>query len=355
MKIVFLTNYVYCSHLKNRIIEFKEHGYNVEVYGFERKNRNKVQSNDFTVNVLGIIEDSRYIDRVLKYIRQFRMVARKYGSKDVIYYLDGFDVALAFTPFNKKCRYIYEEADLVHTYKKYKSILEYFDRIIIKKSLLTVLTSEGFCNYHFGKSRLNNVIVIPNRLQPEIVKFPIMPKKEIDFRHIRFGFVGKPRFRSVFTLIEVICSNFENFTVEVYGGPVDKEFNTLAKYPNCHFHGFFSNPKDLPLIYNNIDVLISTYDVEFDNVRYAEPNKIYESMYFKIPIIVSSGTYISEKVKQMDIGYDLNPLDENEILSFVSKMDVNEYNRKIKALNAIDRKDCLNHNNSFFEALDRLL
>ena len=35
------------------------------------------------------------------------------------------------------------------------------------------------------------------------------------------------------------------------------------------------------------DMVVATYDVTIENVRYAEPNKIYEAIFFETPIILS--------------------------------------------------------------------
>lgn len=355
MKIVFLTSYIYGSHIKNRILEFIDNGYTVVVYGFDRKNRNHIEIKEFDYHVLGTVEDAVYQDRLRKYINEFKRVRNIEGIKDVVYYLEGLDIALSFVPFNRKAKYIYEEADLVHTYKSYKVPLEWADKRIIKKSLATILTSEGFKEYHFGEKRLDNVFIIPNKLHPQILNLKTIDKKQVDIEHLRFGFVGKPRFNSVYNFIDVICTRFPNCSFEIFGGPIEEQFNVLNKYPNCHFHGYFKNPDDLPEIYQQIDLLISTYDTEFENVRYAEPNKIYEAIFFNTPIIVSSATFLAKKVKVLGIGFDINPLKDNEIVDFVNSLTLEKYYHTVNRIKEIDKKDAVNINDVFFKALNEML
>lgn len=351
MKIVFLLGYINSSHAKNRVLEFMEHGYDVEVYGFERKGRVGAEKTPYVCHSIGTLEDGVYLDRIKTYIKAFRKIKKTHGTKDVIYYLNGLDRAISFVFFNWKAKYIYEEADLVHTYMKSKWIFEIFDKLLMKRSFLTVLTSEGFLKYHFGNKKQNNVCIVPNKLNPEILKYESCKKKIFDNKNICFGFVGKPRFNSIYNFIDVVCSEFPNHSFEIYGGPIEEEFNKLKKYSNCHFHGYFKNPDDLPQIYSMIDVVIATYDTEYENVRYAEPNKIYEAIYFDTPILVSTNTFLAEKVAKYDIGFDLDPLDRNQIVEFVNSLSTDLMNKKKESISRIDKAETLNYNQEFFKLL----
>ena len=353
MKIVFLLGYINSSHAKNRVLEFMEHGYDVEVYGFERKGRVGAEKTPYVCHSIGTLEDGVYLDRIKTYIKAFRKIKNTHGTKDVIYYINGLDRAFSFVFFNWKAKYIYEEADLVHTYMKSKWLFEHIDKMIIRKSFLTILTSEGFRIFHFGNNKLQNVCVIPNRLNPDVIKLPMCKKESFSSNCIHFGFVGKPRFKSIYNIIDVICSEFPNHSFDIFGGPIEEEFSELKKYANCHFHGFFNNPVDLPNIYSKIDVVVATYDVAYENVRYAEPNKIYEAIYFDTPILVSTNTFLAEKVAKLDIGFDIDPLDRKQIVEFVNSLSVDLMNKKKESISRIDKAETLNNNKDFFRALNR--
>jgi glycosyltransferase involved in cell wall biosynthesis len=128
-------------------------------------------------------------------------------------------------------------------------------------------------------------------------------------------------------------------------------FDRLKNYNNCHFHGAFFHPNDLPEIYAKTDLVLSTYDVENENVRFAEPNKIYESIYFRTPIIVSSGTYLAEKVNEIGIGYDIDAMKDEEIINFIQQLDNESINQRISNINCIDKIKAININDEFFERL----
>lgn len=346
--IVFIVPSIDDSHYKNRIIEFIENGYDVQVYGFCRCS--KERQLPYAYKVLGSIENASYANRVKLYFSAFNRLGNDY--KDTLFYLCGLDIAMFFHFINPSHQYIYEECDLVHTYMgPIKHLFERIDKRIIKKSLLTVTTSEGFINYHFKGVKPDNVCLVENKLNPNILDFKIKVKS-FDKHRISIGFVGLPRFDSVYNFIDVYCRNFPQYTFHVYGGPISDKFTTLEKYPNCILHGFFNNPVDLPEIYGNIDLVLSTYDTKYENVRYAEPNKIYESIYFETPIIVSSNTFLAEKVRRLGIGFDVNAMDENEIIKFIQSLNEEIILAKSKASMNIDKRDTLNINMHLFKCIE---
>ena len=108
----------------------------------------------------------------------------------------------------------------------------------------------------------------------------------------------------------------------------------------------------MPEIYNNIDVVIALYDVDSVNVLYAEPNKLYEAVYFKKPIIVSSGTYLAEKVNRLGIGFDIDATDSANIDTFISGLTEQKINKKVMNAEKIDRREAINDNPALFEFIN---
>lgn len=354
--VVFILVSLSDSHYRNRIMEFANHNIPVEVYGFERKGNNKTIDIPYKLETLGLLEDESYKSRLKLYIKQLKKIGRKYKDSSAVFYLTSLDLAMVFHCINPKLEYIYEECDLTHTYLgKLKYFLEIVDKRIIKKSLLTISTSQGFINFHFKGICPNNVCLVENKLNPSIIEIDGVQKRDFDKKHLSIGFVGGPRFDSVYNFIDKFCSNFPQYVFHIYGGPVPENFNRLSKYKNCEFHGFFKNPVDLPQIYSSIDLVLATYDVKFENVRYAEPNKIYESIYFETPIIVSKNTFLSEKVERLGIGYSINAMDEHEVVDFINDLSLDSIKSRIYNIKKIDKSETLNYNVELFERIERLL
>ena len=350
-KIIFLVPSITNSHYKNRILEFIDRGYDIEVYGFERSTHNKPKGIPYKYHIIGNIEDGSYISRIKLYRKKFAEIYKKHSNDKTIFYLCGLDIAMFFTMVNPKAIYIYEECDLVHTYTKLKHIFELIDKRIIRKSLLTITTSEGFIRYHFGTDRPENVCLVENKLNPDILNCKLLEKSKSSEDGLSIAFVGIPRFDSIYNFIDVFCRNYPQHTFHIWGGPVPEQFQPLSKYSNCHFHGFFNNPVDLPGIYSQTDLILATYDVKYDNVRYAEPNKLYESIYFETPIVVSKGTFLSDKVEEFGIGFSINPLDEDCIINFINNLSLDKVKYNVTR---IEKEYAINNNSHLFNKLKAL-
>lgn len=340
-KIVVILSTINSPYCNKRVAALQDTGINMDIYGYKREG--VIISNDmpYSVTTLGGVSEGDYKSRVGLYIKTLRGIAKKYNPEKTLYYLFGLDIAMFFLLLNKKVHYIYDECDLTHTYMGLgKSMLEHIDKIIIRKASLAVTTSEGFIKYHFGDTPPRNIVLAENKLDKKIIDYkPITCNT--DNKKISIGFVGYPRFKSVYNFIDVFCSNYPNFDFHVFGGPVQSEFQSLSKYSNCHFHGFFQNPQDLPMIYSSIDLVLCTYDIVYDNVRYAEPNKLYESIYFNTPIIVSSKTFLADKVKKLNVGYEINAMDKDSILGFINSITKETIEEKKLEMQKLDKIDAI--------------
>lgn len=352
-KIVFVLPALNDSHHINHVKEFIERGYDVDVYGYERVDRKKVDYG-YTAHVLAEFENASYKNRIKQYVKDFRMLGSKYKNSDAVFFLSGLDLTMFFVLINPKARYIYEEFDLRHTYMPCTGLLEMFDKRIIRNSVMTALTSGGFIDYHFGGKCPENVALMENKLNPSITEYSVKPRV-FDKEKLSIGFVGGPRYDSVYNFIDVFCRRFPNYEFHVFGGPILPQFEQLRKYKNCFLHGFFKNPMDLPDVYGSIDLVLATYDVKYENVKYAEPNKIYESIYFETPIIVSSGTFLAKKVKRLGIGYDVNAMNEEEVVAFVKNLNEEDLSKKRANAKAIEKRKTLNINDDFFAAFEKQL
>lgn len=359
-RIVFVINAVSNQRCIKRVNEFVERGYDVVAYGFSRKieMHNAINA---PLEIIGEYSNSQaYPKRIKSLWKGIKQTITRHKNEDVVYYLFGLDIAMVFNAICRK-RFIYEESDLAHTYignSLARKAFEAIDKSIIKRSLLTVFTSEGFVKYHFGctfdECKNKNYVLIPNRLSVDVKKCKIEKSSPIRIEHLRIGFVGVGRFRSVKHFAQVILQRFPNIEMHFFGNIAEKfqvEFDELKKYDKCFFHGTFTTPQDLPYIYSSIDLVLSTYDIEFENVRYAEPNKIYEAIYFETPIIVSRGTFLSEKVNRLGIGYSIDPLSDDSIIEFITNLSKDDLHCKKDILSSFDKEYALNINDNFFALL----
>ena len=345
-----------------RIEEAIARGFDVDVYAFDGMRDGPRDPEGVEVKMLeGFSSDMPYWKRIGLVVKGLKSVLSHYNDNEAIYYLFRNDKAIFFTLLSSR-PYIFEEADMTHTNFKsalLRNIVEKRLRKVIRKSIVSVFRSEGFLEYHFGDKRPDNIYVIPNRLHSDILNIPSKEYTGFDEKHLRFGFVGGIRYNTVYTFAETVLKRFPNHEFHFFGQFPSKQneelFSPLQRFQQCHFHGPFSSPSDLPEIYSKIDVLLSAYDVTMINPRYAEPNKLYEALYFETPIIVSSNSFLSEKVARLGVGYDVDALNEDAIVKLVESINKESLEEKRKNLSCIDKKTCINNNEEFFALLKEKL
>lgn len=354
--IVFILTSVNSSHDKNRVEEFINNGFPVRVYGFIRDGNNTPLAGvNYDVTPLGHIHSQRYVDRLRTYAQGIRQVVNDTKKGKVLYYLPSLDVAMVFRFLYPCKKYLYELCDLMQSEMGHpflQHLLNIADRVIIRRATLAVVTSEGFIHYHFGKQTVQPVVLVPNRLHPSISDYPVIPKKT-NINHLRIAFVGNARYKTIMNVAKVIGERFPQHEFHFYGTTNDKVLELKERFANVYVHGRFANPKDLPSIYSQVDLLICTYDVTTDNVRYAEPNKLYEAIYFETPIVVSSGTFLSEKVDQLGIGFDVDAMNDEQIAQFIENLTPELLVEKQRFCQAIPKSDCINLNPNVYVQLSR--
>lgn len=361
-KIVFIMAGMGNPNNVKRIEEALSRGFDVDVYAFEGMRDGPRDPEGIDIHMIeGYSSDLPYLKRIGTVIRGLRSVINRYKDDECVYYLFRNDKAIIFTLLSSK-PYIFEEADMTHTNFKnafLRNLIEFKLRNVIKNSVMSVFRSEGFLQYHFGNERPANVYVIPNRLHQNITKVPEVPYTGLDGNHLRFGFVGGIRYDSTFTFANVMLKNFPQHEFHFYGmfptKKMEEQFMPLEKYSNCHFHGAFRSPEDLPGIYSEIDILLSAYDVTAINPRYAEPNKLYEAIFFDKPIIVSSNSFLADKVAKLGVGYDVDALNEEAIIKLIKGITIDSIEEKKRNIAQIDKNSCINNNEEFFDRLKERL
>ena len=355
-KIVFILNRIPNQRCIKRIDEFIDHGYEVDAYTFVRQGVDYTLPKNFNLKIIGEIkEKGNFHKRLRMMIGAIAKVGKKYKKEPVIFYYFGLDIAM-FSSVTIKKPYFYEESDIAQTYvgnKLVRKVLDLLDRRIIQKSFQTVFTSEGFVEYHFGENPPENTNVITNRLNKSVLSLPEVRIKSLDLKHLSIGFVGFIRYESLVIFADVFSREFPQHTFHFYGVAYShaEEVEKLKIRDNVHVHGKFSSPDDLPNIYSGIDLVLSTYDLDLENVRYAEPNKLYESIFFKTPIIVTSDTFLAHKVEKLGIGYSLDATKPDQIVDFVKSLSEKDLQEKISRCSEIPREYTINDNQEFFEKL----
>lgn len=344
------------SHYRKRVEEFVKHGCNVQVFGFLREGQ-ALTEYPCDVNVLGTIKERNYKDRLMLFYKQMRSIAPK--CRNTICFYSSLDIAL-FAKLSIHTPYIYEVCDLtelVISNKIIRNLLAFLNKRCINKSLLTIVTSQGFIDYFKGINK-NKVILIPNKVSPDCPHY-VSEKKATVQKPMRIGFVGVIRFESTYHFIKA-CQNRKDIEVHMFGIYSDgDQWSSRIKElvdtsTNMEYHGRFKNPTDLPKIYNQIDMVLCAYTPS-PGVNYAEPNKLYEALYFRKPIIVSDGTFLGEKVKTMGIGYAVDSMCEDSVGNFIDGLNTLSYMDKLENCYKVKQEDCIDKYPQLFQKIEELI
>lgn len=205
------------------------------------------------------------------------------------------------------------------------------------------MTSEGFKNYLFPDSDVDNVIIQPNKVSPQFRNINRTTKRINN--KITFAYVGAFRYpNTIFRFARIIGEHFPQYEYHFYGnsGLTPLAIELANKYNNIKYFGAFKSPEDLEDIYSNIDVVTACYDNVGLNEQIAEPNKLYEAICFCCPIIVSENTFLGKRVRDLNIGYVMNPNNDESIIKFIKSLrieDLNMYSRNELCMNEDDYID----------------
>lgn len=348
-KIVFIIGSISQPRVIKRINSFINSGYEVEIYGFDRGKYNvNAEIKGAKINIVGKQEDGKnYISKIKQSYSLHKKLNEKYKSEDTIFYFFSFMTAFFSLFFSYK--YIYEISDILYGYRKFKPVewlFKIIDKKMIKKSILTIMTSEGFKDYFFGDKIINNIVLQPNKLSPYFLD---VNRNNIDFSYnkdnISFSFIGAFRYpNTIFRFAHVIGKHFPQHKFKFYGdSSLTDQVKDIAKlYANVEYYGEYKNPDDLLAIYNEVDFIVACYDVDGLNERIAEPNKMYEAIFFKKPILVSSNTFLAKQVEKYKSGYAINASKDDNIINFINSLTDNgikEIKDNIEKVNAMDLID----------------
>lgn len=358
LKVVFIVMALSQPRCIKRIVSIAKAGFECVVYGYDRGLYNNAYPNNIDVNVLvQLTSGSGNFAKVRLLKKDVTQIILENGHDNVIYYSFGLLPAIWLDV--NRVKYIYEISDIMYAYPSYKVIepfLKILDKRLIKDSYMTVMTSEGFRQYF--KLNYPNIIVQPNKVNATLCDAERSPLAEDCDRHLVFAYVGAIRYDTIFRFAEIIGKFFPQHEYHFYGKSGKQSMEKVARltstYSNIKQFGAFRNPEDLPGIYKNIDIITACYQVSSLNERIAEPNKLYESLFFCKPIVVSEGIFLSEQVRKFKCGYCIDASTEESILEFVNSLNGKELSEISRREYNIDKALIIDDENGIVERLNNV-
>lgn len=279
---------------------------------------------------IGSISNGSYFQRIGKYVKSIQKLKNilKTYKYDILI-VNNIDTLALFkicTLFQKTdTKIVIEISDLrSHTYinSLKAKVVRAVEKFMFKFVDKLIVTSPKFYELYYNKLFSDEAFLLENKPLSDMIP-PKLEKIKNDKSII--GIVGlllqgKP----YETLFETI-KNDERFEVHIYGkGTYQKLVEEYAsKYENIKYFGEYNFFQDSAKIYASLDILYMPYDTTNGslNNKIALPNKLYEAMYFQVPIITSSGTYLGELVEEYGIGKTIKCCDEKELLDILNNID----------------------------------
>lgn len=301
--VIFICDHSLDPRLRRRVRWFKEYGFVVTVYVDKSRGSHFKDSCVDEIDLVNL-KTSDLIKSNILYVSGAKILIKKFffllyakkrlGTQNIFYEIPD----LPLRSHSKVLNYFYLLAFRCVVHFLYKNI---------------VVTSTAFINELKNK---DNYYLCENLPDEDIVSLSesiVLNTPRIDNR-ITIGFVGALRYEmQMFYLIKYCI--LRKIKCVFYGGPQERieklvsicRENNVTLNNLIEFRGKFT-PQELPMIYSEIDFVYSVYDSLQPNVRLALPNKLYEGVLFKTPIIVSDNTYLSTLVCESKIGFKVNEL-----------------------------------------------
>lgn len=197
---------------------------------------------------------------------------------------------------------------------------------IIEKSAFTTISSEG---YYRWLDKSEKIILNHN-----VTYYSADIQKDHFFERetLNFAFVGNVRLDRQTRALLLTLKNSIRYRMSFVGRILPssdiKQLCTSEGVKNITFKKPFTT-NEKPGIYADIDLINAVYANDAKKLRLGDstpiPNRLYDSIIFKCPIVASSGTYLAELVDEFKIGFSLNGFDPNAETDFNNY--INNFNK----------------------------
>lgn len=326
----------------------QQEGIKYEAVFWDRFNNLKTEKigNEYTIHIKCIPGENK-IKKILPMFR-FKLEVEKIIRKEqythliILTTLPG--VLLNKTLLNNfKNKYIFDIRD--YTYEKYNFYKKVVDKLI-DNSFFTSISSKGFLRFLNDNDKIvlcHNISNIEgNKENCEDLK---------NKKQITIGFIGGVRyFKENCKLIDTFANNSNYRLIYIGKTNIDcnlEEYCKSKNVTNVYFKGEFKN-EDKPKLYEDIDLINALYGNDSLEVTTALPNRLYDGILFKKPIIATNGTYLGEIVENYNIGIsiDLDANILNKIVLFLNSFKIEQFVNSTNTLLDIVNKEQENYINN---------
>jgi succinoglycan biosynthesis protein ExoL len=308
-------------------------GFDVSVAAFNRAyHSGRVPSRP--TQIIGTISHGKYLQRIGRLITALPKLRRAMRDRDIVY-ASSPDMALlamiAGMFMGKK--FILEVGDVreIQTAEGLKGrLVRIVDRVLTNRCSLLVVTAVGFLDNYYRNWLRSNVpaIVVENKLEasltvarPEAVRGNLPQGRPFIDRPLRIGYFGLLRCQWTWDVLKAFALKHpKDVQIVMAGYPMEPaDIAEQAKsIPNVIYSGEYKSPNDLPRLYGGVDIVWACYKFIGPrdwNLKWARPNRFYESCYFGRPLISRLGSSDSKEVDRLKIGFNIQTHEISEVVT----------------------------------------
>lgn len=185
------------------------------------------------------------------------------------------------------------------------SIFRLIDRWLVKGCEMLMYSAPAFYEKYYCKIYSGNTVLLENIPRREI--WHNFKRNDRQHKEIKIGYIGIIRYmtplRNLIDAVQILNNNNPDYSVLFAGGGDQEALRLHIKNSDYFsFLGRFEYTSSVAEIHSDIDLIFAVYDRNDQNCQIAMPTKFYESILTKIPILVSSNTYVGDLVERLGIG-----------------------------------------------------
>ena len=281
------------------------------------------------------------LGKMMRFVKYALFIRRKIQSEN-------YDRIVLFSALNSAICYFWTRRYIqgkyivdIRDYDKSAEIpfIKHWYHKVIKEAEMVIISSEKFKTWLPGN---RNTFVMHNLPGVDMIN---QDTHVFDNETITIAYLGSIGYYEQNVNLVNSLSVFPNIKIKYHGRYPHtdniKEYCQKMGYKNVYFGGAFKNDEKQEL-YENVDFINAIYGNDSLVVTTALPNKLYDCLYYKIPIIVNEGTYLAELVEQYGLGIAVDTQKDDlykKIRAYIETFDKKRFlNNCMQLLDQVSRE-----------------
>jgi succinoglycan biosynthesis protein ExoL len=287
---------------------------------------------------MGEINEKGYLKRIPKLLFGFIIILKNlnvFRNSNCIYCINVDMLILAsILRIRYKVNLYYEVGDILNTFLGNtisNNVLRFLERFLLKNTKLLILTSPAFYQKFYKKIQKTQCpwMLLENKLiSIEKPKINIKYEKSKKIKIVYHGVLRCPL--SIKILTTVAAEFKEKCELHIHGFPLwvnKKLLNSYSsKNKNIFWHGEFKYPDDLKAILSDADLLwLIDLSENKSNAKWLLPNRLYDGICYRVPMLALSDTETGNYIKKYDIGWCFGEnvfMEFRNLVSFISFKEI---------------------------------